>query len=174
MSTRERLQATSGLALGFILLGIIARLVPHPWNATPITTLALFSGTYLSRRWSLVIPLAAVIISDMWLGWHNTIPFTWGAFALTGALAWWVRPSPTIARIATGTLAGSCLFFLITNFGVWLQGELYPMSAAGLWQCYVAGIPFFRAMAIGDALYSAAFFGGYALATARTPSPIRG
>jgi len=104
-----------GVAAALILLGILGRLVPHPWNVTPITAMALFAGAYLPRRWGLLIPLAAVAISDLFLGWHATIPFTWGAFALIGALGWWVRRSPSVGRIAAGTLTGSFLFFVITN-----------------------------------------------------------
>ena len=165
---------TQRIAIGFIAIGIVARLTPHAWNATPLTALALFSGAYLSpRRWSILIPLIAVALSDVFLGWHNTIPFTWGAFALTGLLAWWVRRKPTAGRIIGGTVAGSALFFVITNFGVWLQGELYPSTLPGLWECYVAGIPFFRTMLIGDLLCSTALFGGYALANTLLPEAAR-
>jgi len=153
------------LPLGFIGLGILARLVPHPWNVTPVMAIALFGGTYLSRRWAILLPLAIVAVSDVLIGWHNTVPFTWGAFVLTGALAWWIRRSPGPGRIAAGSLAGSTLFFLLTNFGVWLNGDLYPRTAEGLWRCYVAAIPFFRNALMGDLIFTAALFGGYALTT---------
>ncbi len=153
------------LLYGLLLLGVVSRLVPHPWNATPVMAIALFGGAHLSKRWSLLLPFATVAISDLLIGWHNTIPFTWSAFLLTGLLAWWIRGSPGAARIVTGSLAGSLLFFLLTNFGVWIVGELYPRTAAGLWQCYVAAIPFLRGTLLGDLVYTAAFFGGYHLLT---------
>lgn len=155
---------TQRLIVGLILLGMIARLVPHPWNATPVMAIALFGGTYLSKRWAILLPLAIVAASDLLLGWHNTIPFTWGAFALTGMLGWWIRSHPTTSRILLGSITGSVLFFLITNFGVWVTGELYPMTPEGLWQCYLAGLPFFRNSLIGDLVYTSALFGTYALA----------
>jgi hypothetical protein len=155
------------LPLGFIGVGILARLVPHPWNVTPVMAIALFGGTYLSRRWAILLPLAIVAASDLLIGWHNTVPFTWGAFVLTGALAWWIRSSPGPARIFAGSLSGSTLFFLLTNFGVWVNGDLYPRTAEGLWRCYVAAIPFFRNALIGDLIFTAALFGGYALAAAQ-------
>lgn len=151
------------IVLAFVCLGVLARLVPHPWNATPVMAIALFGGTYLSRRWAILLPLAIVAISDVWLGWHNTILFTWGAFVLTGLTAWWVRQRPSPSRIVAGSLGGSLLFFVLTNFGVWLVGELYPRTAAGLWACYVAAIPFFRSTLLGDLVYTVVLFGGYRL-----------
>ena len=145
-----------------LLLGLITRLVPHPWNATPVMAIALFGGTYLSRRWSIVLPWSIVALTDLVLGWHNTIPFTWGAMILTGILAWGLRDRATPARVLGGSLASSLLFFVVTNFGVWLVGGLYPRTAAGLWQCYVAAIPFFRGTLLGDLVFTIVLFGGYA------------
>ena len=133
------------LVLGLIALGVIARLIPHPWNASPVAAFALFGGAYLAKRWAIALPLAIVALSDLLLGLHATIPFTWGAFALTGLIGWWIRRQPSPARILAGALAGSGLFFVITNFGVWLVGGLYPRTLDGLLACYVAAIPFIRA-----------------------------
>lgn len=162
------------------MLGVLSRLVPHPWNATPVMAIALFGGTCLSKRASILVPLAIVGISDLLLGWHHTIPFTWGAFVLTAMLGWWVRrragvgpdrpfTSVGAGRIMAAALAGSVLFFVITNFGVWLVGKLYPLTWAGLWQCYVAAIPFFRGTLAGDVVYTAVFFGSFALVTRARP-----
>lgn len=159
----------SVLIYGLLALGVIARLVPHDWNATPLTAIALFGGAYLGKRWAILLPLAIIAVSDIALGWHATMPFTWGACAATGMLGWWLRQRPSAGRIAAASLAGSCLFFLVTNFGVWLTQNLYARTAAGLWQCYIAAIPFFRNSLWGDAMYTAALFGLYALATARRP-----
>ena len=138
------------LIIGLMMLGIVARLVPHAWNATPLTAIALLGGTYLAKRWAILLPLIIVAASDAILGWHNTILFTWAAFALTGVIGLWVRQRPHISRIATGALIGSGLFFLITNFGVWIAGELYARTLAGLQQCFIAAIPFWRNTLVGD------------------------
>lgn len=160
----ERERATrSWVVLAFLLLGVASRLVPHPWNATPVMAIALFGGTHLSRRWAILLPLSIVALSDLVLGWHRTIPFTWGAFLLTGFLAWWLRRRPTAGRILTASLAGSILFFVLTNFGVWVVGGLYPRTAAGFWECYVAAVPFFRSALMGDLVFTAVLFGGYGL-----------
>jgi hypothetical protein len=164
MSSHAQAQHSSPwIVFGLIGLGVVSRLVPHPWNATPVMAIALFAGTYLPGRWGVLAPLGIVAISDLAFGWHNTIPFTWGAFALTGLLGGWIQRRPSAGRIVTASLTGSVLFFLITNFGVWAVGELYPSTAAGFWQCYVAALPFFRGTLLGDLVYTAAFFGGYAL-----------
>ena len=152
----------SWLVIGLILVGLASRFVPHPWNATPLPAIALFSGVYLSKRFAILLPLAIVAVSDVILGWHSTVPFTWGAFAVTGGLAWWIRVRPSAARIVAGSLLGSVIFFVVTNFGVWAMQTLYPKTAAGLWECYVAGLPFFRNALAGDLIYTSVLFGMYA------------
>jgi hypothetical protein len=121
--------------------------------------------------------LGIVALSDLVLGWHNTIAFTWTAFVLTGLIGWWVRRQPVPGRIVAGALGGSLLFFLLTNFGVWLVGGLYPLTTEGVWRCYVAALPFFRGTLLGDLAYTMVFFGSYALATGervfRHPAPSR-
>ena len=163
---REQLRQSTWIIYGLIVLGVVARLVPHPPNATPLMAIALFGGTYLAKRWAILLPLGIVAISDVLIGWHTTVPFTWGAFALTGMIAWWIRPRPSATRILGGTLAGSVLFFLITNFGAWVGHDMYPHTAAGLWQCYVAAIPFFRHTLLGNLVYVTTLFGTFALITA--------
>jgi len=146
--------------------------VPHPWNATPVMAIALFGGAMLSKRWAILLPFLIVALSDFLIGWHNTIPFTWGAFIVTGMLGWWIRHAPGVNRILLGALTGSVAFFVITNFGVWAVGELYPRTMAGFWQCYLAAVPFFRNTLAGDLAYTTAFFGLHHLATAAHPSRI--
>jgi hypothetical protein len=155
------------IVYALLVLGIAARLSPHPWNATPTLAITLFAGTYLPKRWAILLPLVIIGATDVILSWHATVPFTWGAFALTAWLGWWIRQQPSSGRIAAGALAGSALFFLISNFGVWVVGGIYPKTAAGLWQCYVAAIPFFRNEFIGNFAYTALLFGGYAALAGR-------
>ncbi len=151
--------------IGLILLGVVSRLVPHPWNATPVMAIALFGGAHLSRRWGILLPLLIVAASDLLIGWHATIPFTWGAFALTGLVGWWIGRGPSVTRILAGAVGGSMLFFLISNFGVWVEGLLYPRTLSGLRECYVAAIPFFRGTFLGDLVFTTVFFTSYALVT---------
>lgn len=158
------------LAITIVLVGALMRLVPHPDNVTPLAALALFGGTLFSGAWALLVPLAAIMLSDALLGLHGTILFTWGSVLLIALLGLWVRGQPNWRRIAGGSLAGSTAFFLITNFGVWWVGhaqEWYPRTWAGLMECYVAAIPFYRQAALGDLAYAALLFGAYRLAATR-------
>lgn len=160
------------IVAGFIVVGILSRLVPHPWNATPLMAIALFGGTYLSKRWAIALPLIIIAFTDLLIGFHSTIPFTWSAFALTGLLGYQLlrdRTNPT--RILILAISSSMMFFLISNFGVWATQNLYPKSIAGLWQCYVAAIPFFRSMLIGDIVYTTVIFGLFALFFSRQTDP---
>ena len=163
--------ANRWLALGLMAAGVIARLVPHPWNAAPVTAIALFAGTYLSKRWGILLPLAIMVVSDALILWHRTAPFNWMAFALAGTLGWWLRRRPTPGRILGASLAGSCLFFLVSNFGVWALEAMYPRTLQGLWECYLAGLAFFRNTVAGDLAYTALLFGAYA--ALRQTDPVR-
>jgi hypothetical protein len=161
-------------ALGFVLVGIFARIAPHPWNVSPVTAVALFGGVHLPSRWGLLLPVAMLAVTDAILGWHTTMPFTWTACWLTGLIGRAIRTRETPARLAGAVLAGSTVFFLLSNFGVWLVGGLYPLTADGLRACFLAALPFFRSSLIGDAAFTLVLFGGYALASrapSRAPQP---
>src|SRR3989338_2478876 len=106
----------SWLVIGLVLVGLASRFLWHPWNATPLIAIALFGGTYLSKRLAILLPLGIVAVSDLFLGWHSTVPFTWGAFAATGLLAWWIRVRPSAMRIVAGAPLRSFIFFFFTNF----------------------------------------------------------
>ena len=67
----ENRQSQQWLVIGLVLMGILSRLVPHPWNATPIMAIALFGGTYLSKRWAIFLPLVIVAASDLIIGWQD-------------------------------------------------------------------------------------------------------
>jgi hypothetical protein len=107
--------------LSAIAAAAALRLVPHPPNFTPIGAMALFSGAYLSRRGlAFVAPLAALLLSDLVLGFYAGMSFVYASVALTVVIGWWVSSRRTVLRVAAGALAGSLSFFVITNFGMWL------------------------------------------------------
>ena len=142
-------------------MAIVFRLLPHPPNFSPIAAMALFGGVYVSKKYALIIPLIALFISDIFLGFHSTIPFVYGSFLITGFIGLWLKNHRDFKSILTGTLLSSVLFFLITNFGVWLVGTLYQKDITGLIQSYIMAIPFFRYSLIGDLFYTGVFFGSY-------------
>ena len=148
--------------LAILLVGFAAlsRFVPHPPNFAPIAAMALFGGVYLEKRFSFIVPLAAMLISDYFIGFHNTMPFVYGSFILIALLGVWLRNHKTLGWIIGSSVASSVLFFVVTNFGVWVMGG-YPQNFAGLVECYVAAIPFFRNTLFGDLLYVMVLFGLY-------------
>lgn len=156
---------------GMVLAAAAARLLPHPWNFTPIGAMALFGGAqFASKRAAFLIPLAALFLGDLVLGLHRLMPFVYGCFALTVCLGFWVRRQPRAGRIVIASVVSSTVFFLVTNFSVWACLDTYPKNAAGLIECYVAGLPFLRNGLLGDLLYAGVLFGGLALAERRFTS----
>ena len=142
-------------------IAILLRLLPHPPNVASIAAMALFGGAYLDKRFALAIPLLALFASDIFIGFHSTMPFVYGSFVLTGIIGMWLRTRRNVKNIVFTTLGSSVLFFLITNFGVWFLGTLYPRTLDGLLQSYLMGLPFFRNTLIGDLVYAGMLFGGY-------------
>ena len=148
------------------------RLVPHPPNFAPIAAMALFSGAQMPRRpLSFAIPFAALILSDAVLGgFYPGMNFVYASFALTVLIGWAVARRKTPLRIAGAAVASSVLFFVLTNFGMWLFSGFYPLTAAGLAACYVAAIPFFQNTLAGDLLFTGLLFGGFAIAERLLPA----
>lgn len=153
----------------YVLVAIVLRVVPHPWNITPLGAMFLFSGaTFRSKRDSLLVPLAALLISDyavihiLYGGQHPWFsPYTWAGFVLVGLIGWTIRGRITYVLVPVASIAGSVAFFLLSNLGVWLGWKLYPPTLSGLADCFIAGLPFFRNTVLGDLAYSALMFGSY-------------
>ena len=166
-----------------IALAALTRLLPHPPNFAPLTALAVFGGIrYADRRAAILAPLLALFASDLVreVLYRYGLADQWGLYR-----GMWVVYTTTtlivlMARFASGTrspliiasitLAGSCLFFLVTNFAVWIDGVLYPLTREGLVACYTEAIPFFRNALLGDAFYATVLFGLWALAEAGVPA----
>jgi len=143
-----------------IIGGGLARLLPHAPNFAPIAAMALFGGAYLNKKYAIIIPLVAMFISDAFIGFHDTMIYVYGAFALTGLMGIWLRKHKSIVNVFGATLFSSVLFYLITNFGVWAQG-MYARDLSGLMQSYIMAIPFFKNTLLGNFFYTAMFFGTY-------------
>jgi len=155
----------------FILAAAVARLVPHPPNFAPIGAMALFGGAcFANKRAAFAVPLIAMFLSDVVLGFHRLMPVVYGSFVLIVGLGFLLRRRRTLLPIAGAALASSVLFFIFTNFGVWALGSWYPKTWEGLTACYIAALPFFRNTLLGDAVYAAALFGGLALAEKQIPA----
>jgi hypothetical protein len=148
--------------LAVLLIGFAAlsRFIPHPPNFAPIAAMALFGGVYLDKRYAFIVPLLAMVLSDIFLGFHSTIPYVYGSFIVTALIGLWLKNHKSVGLIVGASLTSSVLFFIVTNFGVWVSG-VYPQTLGGLAACYVAAIPFFRNTVFGDLLYVGVLFGLY-------------
>ena len=152
------------LWIGMMVLGASARLVLHPWNFTPMMAIGLFAGSQARRASTAVLAtLLALVLSDAVLGFYRHMEFVYLSFALIVAIGILLRNNRRFIPILSATLAGSVLFFLLTNFGVWAFSGLYAKTLPGLMFCYLAAIPFFRNMVVGDLFYAAVLFGGFRL-----------
>ncbi len=147
------------------------RLLPHPPNFSPIAAMALFSGAFLPMRaLSFAAPLGALLVSDAVLGFYGGMEIVYGSVALIVCLGWLLSSNRTPVRITVAAVASSVLFYLITNFGVWAFGDMYPKTLPGLVACYVAAIPFFQNTLVGDLVFTGLLFGGFALAERLVPT----
>ena len=159
---QSKIQTVMGPLL-VILMAVILRLLPHLPNVAPIAAMALFGGAYLNKKYALVIPLVALFLSDIFLGFYQGMIFVYGSFLLTGLIGLWLKNHKSFLNIILASLTSSVLFFLITNFGVWFTGIMYPKSFSGLMESYLMGLPFFRNTLLGDLGYVGLFFGSYEL-----------
>lgn len=170
-----------GVLTAMVLLAAFSRLVPHAPNFTAVGAMALFGGAYFTRKsWALLVPLLALWLSDIVLNnvvyrqYYPTFtleanPWTYGTFAaivLLGAML--LKRVKPLSVVLTSLLA-SVLFFVVSNFAVWLGSSMYPQTAAGLLACYTAALPFFGNTLAGDLFWSGVLFAGFELAQRRFP-----
>lgn len=158
---RKNMRTKKIISYGLIiLLAVLARLIPHVPNFAPIGGLALFSGANFKNKIALLIPLCAMFISDIFLGFHKTVPYVYVSFIIIALIGGLIKNNKW-QSLALASLTSSILFFLITNFGVWATGSMYIKNLDGLMQSYAMGLPFFRNTIISDLFYSFSFFYGY-------------
>ena len=151
--------------LSAILVAAALRLVPHPPNFSPIDAMALFSGAYLGRKAiAFVAPIGALLLSDLVLGFYHGQATVYFSVALIVTIGMVALTRRSAVRVGAAAVASSILFFVITNFGMWLFSGFYPRTLVGLEACYVAAIPFFQNTLAGDLFYAALLFGGFRLA----------
>ena len=147
-----------------IIMAAVTRFIPHPPNFTPIIAMGLFGGAYIhSRSLAVLIPIGAMFLSDLFLGFHGTVYFVYGSLLLVTILGMILIKKITIINCTVAALSSSFLFFLITNWGVWLTSSYYPKNIQGILSCYTMALPFFGNTLVGTLLYSSVMFGGYEL-----------
>jgi hypothetical protein len=155
------------IALVSVVLTLaLYRVLPHPANFTPVLAVALFAGAKSDdTRIAFLLPLLAMLLSDLVIGFHSTMVFVYMGMAVAVTLGLLLRRRSGIVPVTGAALAGSLGFFAISNFGAWLQSpELYSRDWSGLAAAYVAAIPFYRNSLLSDAVFTVLLFGGWALA----------
>ena len=166
---------------GLILAAAISRLIPHPYNFAPIGAMSLMGAAYFSdKKFSFILPLLAMFVSDLLINnilyasyFQGFTLFTPGAAWVYGAIALivvagiFILKKVTLPRVLVGSLSASVIFFIVSNFGVWLSDPDYPITFGGLLLCYEMAIPFFHNTVLGDLVYSGVLFGGFEYAKTR-------
>jgi len=139
----------------FIGLVALSRIIPHPPNFTPVIAMAVFMP-YLTRNLysAVVVPLSAMFVSDLYIGFHSSMFWVYSSVLLSTTLSYYTMSiKKTYVHLGSNALLSSSLFFVITNFAVWMSGSLYPSTLDGLLLCYTMAIPFF-----GNTLTSTIFY----------------
>ena len=156
--------------ISVIVAGALFRLIPHWPNFTPIAAMALFGGTYFNKKYlAFLIPMAALFLSDMILGFHSYMIPVYLSFAVIVGIGMMLRSRVKIGSVLLASVSSSIIFFLITNFAVWIGSPYYPQNFAGLLESYTAGLPFLNNGVLGDLFYNTLFFGAFYLAQQKFP-----
>ena len=138
------------ICLGIFLALAVSRFVPHPPNFTSLIALSFYVPVIFESQFIPAIILSFAI-TDLVIGYHYGTFFTWGSVLLIGLISNYFRKS--LIKRLSGALVGAIIFFIVTNFGVWISG-MYEYSFNGIISCYVAAIPFFAYSAISTILFS--------------------
>lgn len=151
----------------------------YPWNFSPLYALAIFGGTVLDRRLAFALPVAVYLLGDLLIaalmgfewGFYADQPFTYAGFLVLAAFGMPLRGRRGAAQVAVVGIGGAVAFFLVSNFGTWLFGGglARPMTPAGLAQCYVDALPFFRPTLLSVIVFLPILYSPLVLA--RSPRP---
>lgn len=186
----KKINAKIGIVIVMILLAAISRIIPHPYNFTPLVAISLFGGAMLKKQWQgFIIPIAAYLISDLAFyllggtGFYGLSQlFVYGAMILVTALGTKMGQPKTL-KVLGYSLAGSAIFWMVSNFGVWLANYVSvgsPLHETGLTlgMTYLRALPFYNTYSnelffgafAGDLFYSAVLFGVFSLLQKNYPA----
>ena len=147
------------LALGLVALLSLSRLIPHPPNFTPILGMAVFSGAIINKRFfAYLVPLLAMLLSDLYLGFHASMPIIYFSLAICVLIGTLIEARVTTLNSFLSISLGVLAFFLITNFMVWYGSGMYESSISGLITCYFMALPFVQNTFISSILYGMGAF----------------
>lgn len=163
---------------GMIVAAALSRILPHPPNFAPINAIALFAGAYLAdkKAFAFAVPLLAMLLSDAVLelltgwGFYSGMWVIYACMLIVTALGFRHAEKRSPFALGFSVFLASVVFFVVTNFAVWLSSGMYSHTLSGLEACYIAALPFFQNSLAGDAFYSVVLFGAAALAERYVPA----
>ncbi|MDA1014724.1 MAG: hypothetical protein O3A00_09775 [Planctomycetota bacterium] len=173
----KRPHLRAGILVGVAVVAVASRLMPHPWNLSPVAAMTMFCGAaFLGRRAALLTPLAAIFASDVLLSlvlpntplFHPAMAAVYACYVLNVMVGRWLstrRRDPV--DVAVAVLFCSVTFFVVTNVAVWWSYMNH--NALDLAACFAGAIPFFQNSLLGNAVFATVFFGGFAIAESRVP-----
>lgn len=162
------------LLSSLLLVGMLTRILPHWPNFTAVGAVALAGGALFRSRWmAYIIPLVLLFLSDLFINnviyasyssgfqWATSgFGFIYGGFLLMVLIGrYGIGSSKKVSSVLAGGIGGSLVFYLVSNFGVWIGSPMYPQTLGGLMNSYIAGLPFLVNQAAGTLVYGAAIFG---------------
>ena len=174
----KKLNLQTGVLSIIILLAAFTRIMPHPPNFSPMAAIGLFGAAHFAKKWqAFFIPLIGIWVSDLVINNYvyssSSSNFVWfysGFYwqyisyiliIFTGLFIF--NRGISLTKTAGGMISSSGIFFLVSNFGVWAGGTMYPKNFSGLITCYAAGVPFIHNTIISDVLFTTVLFGTYYL-----------
>lgn len=147
---------------GMILVAAFSRFLPHPPNMTAVGAMALFAGArFPNKAWAILVPLLAMLLSDLFIGFYKSMIFTYIGFALVAVWGLALRGQRKPMAWLGGSVVASGIFYLISNIGAWWGSTFYEPTASGLAAALIAGLPFFPSTLVGDAVFTVVLFGLY-------------
>jgi hypothetical protein len=167
-----------GVLVSIIAFAAIFRLFPFYNNISPIGAIALFGAAHFTKKWqAIAIPLIATWLSDLYLNnvvytayyptftwFESNLAWTYAAYLLIGLGSFtFFKSEISTSKVFNAAVCSGLVFFLVSNFGVWFSGTMYPKTLAGLGACYTAAVPFLRGTMLGNLAFSALLFGVYFL-----------
>lgn len=157
----------------FIVLFVLARLIPHPPNFTPLIAAAIFIP-FITKDMRVIVslPIIVMFVADYLIGFHELMLWTYGAFLLI-SISGLKYFNGKFNRLMMLSLSSPTIFYLLTNFGVWFGSNTYSANIEGLISCYVAGLPFYANSIAACLLFSAAFFMVVEINKKVSSSPVR-
>lgn len=161
--TRADFRTDLALIAFLIAFDVVARLLPHAPGFMPVAASGLFAARYLRMpALAVIVPLAAMVLTGPALGaddWRISV-VVYAAIAVPALLGIMSRRWQGALPVVGTMVAGSLVFFVLSNLAVWAFSGMYPLTMAGLTQCYLAALPFFDKTLIGDLFWTGVLFGG--------------